>query len=266
MLRWTALFAALAIWRPAGAIIGGQPADASMAYTVALVQPDIEGNPRGYTSFLCDGILVSPTAVITATECTSWLSARDISIRSGLTPETQKNTTVSEIVTLQPLNYTTLSYNVAVLRLSAPINDIEPAELAEPDMTSPSYGSTPGRPRQTALRIVGWGPTTNGTQSISPELTYAPVDIINPSTCADKLGTCGFSLVSSEKICTSSDGRGAAAFGDVGGPVIDEQGIVVALISGNPKCAQPNSIGLKLRLTNRKVADFIKANAFSDGG
>ncbi|PSK59201.1 Vigilin 1 [Elsinoe australis] len=257
MLFSYATLAALAILRPVGAIIGGQPADPSMGFTVALVQPSIEGNPRGYTSFLCDGILVSPTAVITATECTSWLSAKDISVRAGLTKETQTNTTVSEVITLQPLNYTSLEYNLAVLRLTEPITHVEPAELAQPAVAYPIPGSVPGRARQNALRIAGWGPTANGTQEISQQLTYAPVNPVQPMTCAEKLKTCGFTLNPSEKLCTSSDGRGAAAFGDVGGPVLDEEGVVVGVISGNPTCAQPNKIGLKLKVTNPKIAEFI---------
>ncbi|KAF4549168.1 Trypsin-like protein [Elsinoe fawcettii] len=255
----SALAATAAIVHTAGAIIGGQPADESLAYTVALVQPSVEGNPRGYTSFLCDGILVSPTAVITATECTSWLNAKDISIRSGLTVETQQNTTVSEIITLQPLNYTTLSYNLAVLRLSEAITNVEPAELAQPISTE--YPPGPGRARLSSLRIVGWGPTTNGTQGISSSLNYAAEDTIDAKTCSDKLSTCGFALNPIEKLCTSSNGRGAAAFGDVGGPVVDEQGVVVAVISGNPTCAQPNSIGLKLKVNDPKIASFIKEHA-----
>ncbi|KAF2219110.1 trypsin-like cysteine/serine peptidase domain-containing protein [Elsinoe ampelina] len=259
MRRFLLVVVAATLLRSSWAIIGGQPADGSFAYTVALVQPRIEGNPRGYTSFLCDGILVSPTAVITATECTSWLRAEDISIRSGLTPETQQNTTVSEIITLQPLNYTTLSYNLAVLRLSSPLDDIEPAKLAQPISTE--FPSMPGRARLSALRIFGWGPTTNGTQSISSALNYAPVDTIDTGSCSEKLGTCGFTLNPTEKLCTSSDGRGAAAFGDVGGPVVDEEGIVVAVISGNPTCAQPNGIGLKLKVNDPKIAAFIKQHA-----
>ncbi|KAF2152293.1 trypsin-like serine protease, partial [Myriangium duriaei CBS 260.36] len=227
------------------------------------------------TSFICGGVLVSPSVAITAKECVSGMSASDLTVRVGLTPATQTNITVDSIVSMSSFNYTSLENDVAILRLSSPTTSTPYAVLASPNSTTLTFSrSRRSSPRPTlsrnkspltyrpaflnsSLTIYGWGPPTSNTQSLSPHLLSAPVSLIPTSSCAQTLAECHFPLDPVQRLCTSSTTQGMAAYGDAGGPVVDEQGTVVALITGNPRCAQPNGIGIKLRLDGKGVGGWL---------
>lgn len=247
------------------AIIGGTPVNGTaLDFTVRIIQPTLDDGGTASTSFICDAVLINRNTVITAAECTTYLRPEDIEIHYG--PPHQSNHTnstnstvprdhhhhianVTKISTMVADNFTSPTYSVndlAVLKIT-PITTVTPAKL----VLSPPKVALP-------LRIVGWGPTLNNTSGESPVLNVAPVARVSPTICEKKLHQCAFTLRPKEKLCTSSTDAGAAGYGDAGGPVIDSRNRVVAIMIGNPVCAQTNSIGLKQRLTDPEVAAFIK--------
>ena len=230
------------------AIVGGTNiTDPKYSFAAVILEPEDGDDSRECTSFLCDAIVVSPTTAITAAECLYGVDPRDLVLRVGLTPVTQKNMTITAITNMPTFNSTTLQDDLCVLQLSSPVpTDISIAQLPAPGMNLSSN-----------LQILGWGPSMTGIQALSPFLQAANSTVLCEDDCAHKLSSC-FQLDKSELICTSSDTHGEISYGDAGGPVIDEDDAVVALITGSPACAQPDGIGIKLRLDGEAVQAFIR--------
>ncbi|KAF1348963.1 trypsin-like cysteine/serine peptidase domain-containing protein [Delphinella strobiligena] len=212
-------------------------------YTVAIFQPGLAGYSA--TTFICSGVLIAPTKVLTLVECITGLSPDEITLRAGTSDSTFQNISASSITPHPNYDMDTLSNDVAIIHLASPVTNGIPAVL----------GSGPGCENVT---LVSWGPTTNDTQSISPSPKRAVVGIIPADVCAKTLSTC-YTLDPKQHFCTRVTGEGQA-YGDGGGPVIDsETGHLVGLISGNPVCAGPNRIALQVDLSD--FSDFINNNA-----
>lgn len=215
----------------------------SYSYTVAIFQPALA--EYSATTFICSGVLIAPTKVLTLVECITGLSPDEIILRAGTSDSTYQNISVSSITPHPNYDIDTLSNDVAIIHLASPVTNDTPAVL----------GSEPGCENVT---LISWGSTTNNTQSISPSPKHAVVGVIPADICARVLAIC-YTLDPKQHFCTEVTREGQA-YGDGGGPVIDsENGDLVGLISGNPECAGPNGIALQVNLTS--FSDFINNNA-----
>ena len=105
-----------------------------------------------------------------------------------------------------------------------------------------------------SVHLVGWGATENRTQALSPSLHSLSVDTISQPKCAIALKSC-FNLTS-QHFCTQVTKTSGEAYGDSGGPILDENGKLIGLISGNPECAGPNSLALQVNVS--KFKDWIQ--------
>lgn len=238
MLRLTVLLGAFtAFLGHVAAIIGGAPVRSNeYEYTVAISQPGM--NQRSNTNFICDGVLVGEDRVITLAECVAGLEASDISIRTGMSNLTFQNIDASKIITHPQYNSTSFAYDIAMIQLSVPITNITSAPLAPNTTTYPTGNAI----------LLGWGSASNNTQAESKMLQSATVPIVDADTCAKVISSC-YALDSCQHFCTASKGKGEG-YGDAGGPVVDSEGLVLGLISGNPICAQPDHVALELSLAH----------------
>lgn len=236
----------VALIAPVSAIIGGESTvSRAHEYTVAVMQPALAGSTQ---PFICDGVLISQHSVITAAECVTGLEAQDITIRTAFDGSYLTHD-VNKIVTMGTYNSTSLAGDIAMLNLTQAATRIKPAKLA----TNATYPLG-------EVTLCGWGGTKNSTQSLASSLQQVEVDVVRSSTCAAALSTCDFKLNTRQRFCTSSTATGAEGYGDVGGPVVGPDNVVIGLMTGSPACAQPNNLAIQLRLGTAKVQRFIDAN------
>lgn len=230
---------------PVNAIIGGSSVSTThYDYTIAIFQPALSEES---TPFICDGVLVTPSAVLTIAECLDGLEPSDIMVRTGANSTGYQNITVSSIVTHPDFDIDTLANDLAIIHLGSNITNILPATIPSSNSTLSSH-----------VNLLGWGATVNETEAISSNLRQANVSIVDTDTCKSQLSSC-YTLDSCQHFCTVSAGPGEG-YGDSGGPVVNAKGNLVGLISGNPSCAQPHSIALEVNVVT--FHDWIVENAF----
>lgn len=203
-------------------------------YTIAIFQPALSDFSN--TPFICSGVLLTTTTVLTIAECVSGLEAADISIRTGTTPTTYQNIPVSEITTHSDYNVNTLANDIAVIYLAKVVIDTTPAVLSTE--TSIPTGAN--------VTAVSWGSASNDTQAISNAPKHSHLVVMDSDTCAKKLSSSGYQLDTEQHFCTGITDEGQA-YGDGGGPVVEE-GKLVGLVSGNPSCADSEGVALQVRL------------------
>ena len=224
---------------PTLAIIGGGATGGNFyEYTVALYQPAIA--ERAATPFICDGVLVGPSTVVTIAECVQGLTKSELTVRAGLTRATYKTFNTSSITVHPNYNSDTLANDVAIIKLSTPIRNIAAANLAPSNWGYPDRNQT----------VIGWGSTKNNTQALSTSLRSVTVSPMAADTCAKKLSSCKYTLDSAQHYCTVAKQGKGWFYGDAGGPIINPDGLVVGLVSGSPICAQPDGIALELRVSH----------------
>lgn len=206
--------------------------DSPSPFTVAIFQPALVSRSE---PFICSGVLISSTAVLTIAECVDWAqdSPSSIIIRTGTRPSDYQNISVASVTTHPSWNASTLASDVAVIHLAEEALHANPAVLS----TADSIGADVMR--------VSWGPATNDTQAIGEFTRQDTVAVLDAITCAERLEACNFAL-DANHFCTEKTSVGQV-YGDGGGPVV-EDGHLVGLISGNPECAAPEGVALNVKL------------------
>lgn len=202
-------------------------------FTAAIFQPALSGysNP-----LICSGALVSKNSVLTSAECVNGLDASNLGIRLGDKDSNYVNHTVTNITTHPSFNPVTLQGNLAVLRLSKNVTDIEPAKFAK-GLPSPDHNT---------VFLLGWGPEHPG-DIVSHMIRYIPVYAIQPDLCRRAFGSC-YNLTT-DSFCTQSPDRGAGVpYGVYGGPVINDNWTFVGIVSGNPACPAYKQVALQVNI------------------
>ncbi|KAJ9632480.1 hypothetical protein H2203_000885 [Taxawa tesnikishii (nom. ined.)] len=216
------------------AIIGGNEIPAGLyEFTVAIMQPQL-GELRGESSFICNGVLFSPLSVLTLGECVgSSDDAESFTVRDG-TLYTGYQTVGVRAITMHPncsITDTQFSNDLAILHLTTEIVFVPPVTLVRLD-NLPSGN----------VSIVGWGSTTTdpSVHDVSTTLQGVAQPILPNKICSYLQASCGFDLQSPQHFCTSNGLRaGPLRYGDGGSPVLDSNGTVLGLVSGNPGCTAP---------------------------
>ena len=214
------------------AIIGGGIVPGNeYNFAVAILQPALVEQS---TSFICSGVLISPNYVLTIAKCVMGLTASEVSVRTGKVASTYYTHDVSNIIVHPKYNSSDLENDVALLQLKQPATKMSFAQLD----ANTTY------PTGECIDLIGWGPTKTRDESIATYLHSAKVDVVKEATCASMLKSC-YKLDPMQHFCTNNTSK-REAYGDAGGPVIDEHGKLVGLISGDPVCAGPDGLALEV--------------------
>ena len=190
-------------------IVGGEEAfHVDWPYLVSLklsYMPPDEGH-------WCGGSLIRPDIVVTAAHCVEDFHSSDLDVWFGLTKNSNywiegEKRSIAEIIVHERYNRDTIDNDVALIRLSQPV------DFPLIDLPSPDLNIAPG----TALDMAGWGalkPNNPNPPDHLQQLTLNSIDNQNCNPGSDLSVTGGM-------LCAQAqEGIQSGCYGDSGGPLI----------------------------------------------
>src|SRR5687767_7088392 len=197
-------------------IIGGNNIDISaVPYQVSLIK-------SSDNSHYCGGAIINGNWILTAAHCVDNKTANYFKVHAGSTDQTDLQVgqiiQVAEIIEHPNYNGVTYSNDIALLRLSSPLqynSNVQPIQYAN-ECNLPTNYFAPG----ITARLTGWGDTCNNC-SFSDILQFIDIPIISNSE-ANQLNAADQHLhptVNDTMLALFEEGK-AAADGDSGGPMV----------------------------------------------
>lgn len=210
-------------------IIGGNDAEIeSYPYQISL---HIDGEHN------CGGSIVSETHIVTAAHCFAQVqNTSQLGVRAGSTYHAHGGQllNVSNFAVHPRFNESTISHDVAVIKLSEPLElgpAVAPIRLAPASAGYPEPG--------TITNLTGWGRTDVDTSSLPDTLQELELPVVDRGECAERWRHYDGPIynVTDTMFCVSTFKEGeTACHGDSGGPVAID-GTLVGIVSwGNPLC------------------------------
>ncbi|MGF1759935.1 trypsin-like serine protease [Photobacterium sagamiensis] len=209
----------------------------------------------GPTTFVCGGVAITPTIVLTAAHCmqngSTTVLAENIQVWAGITSIFSANSanaiSVDEIVPHNKFNPTSFKNDIAILKLAAPlpataipiqIANTETQDRADKEFDI-SWVANSDRPAN--LLVSGWGSTDpdNPNNSGSTQLRQTLLSGVPDPTCASMWEPNITPSDASIYVCASSPSPLLArdsCSGDSGGPLVWQ----------DPQAASDSDFGLRL--------------------
>jgi secreted trypsin-like serine protease len=240
---------------PAG-IVGGTPASAGAYPFMASLQAVAAG---GAAVHFCGGSLVDREWVLTAAHCVHAPAPAEFRVVVSATRLSAGDGEVRRPaeVRIHP-GYdgdATHGADIALVRLSAPVDDITPLEPVRPSERS---RWEPGDP----ATVIGWGVTSEAAKAPSDELRSVRVAIRADSEMAAP-GVYGGTFLASDMVGAGRTGGGAdSCFGDSGGPLVMGRGSglrQIGIVSFGAGCGRPGYPGVYSRLGEGRVRTFANS-------
>ncbi|MFZ5551267.1 MAG: serine protease [Pseudomonadota bacterium] len=227
-------------------VVGGKPAkDGRWPFMVALVDA---GTSDNYNAQFCGASLIGPRDVLTAAHCVSGAQPQQIQVLVGTQDlnEGGRRVDVTRITSHPKYNSRTSDSDIAVLRLSEAVNDIEPVEY----ITSLD-GESKFAPTGRTSFGMGWG-NTEVPPFFPSELHNVKVPIVDREVCnsADSYG----GRITDTMLCAGlAEGGKDTCQGDSGGPLVVKNAskafhLQVGVVSWGWGCADPNFYGIYSRM------------------
>jgi secreted trypsin-like serine protease len=235
-------------------VVGGQPVAAGRyPFAVSLQRTGSTGAPAHF----CGGSLVGDVWVLTAAHCMEGQTPSKFRVVVGATRLSAGDGQVrrpSEI-RIDPAydGDATHGADVALVRLSAPVEGIAPIEPVRPEERSR------WEPGDTAT-IVGWGVTSEAGTAASDDLLAARVPI-QPDSVMTAADAYGDKFRRSDMVGAGPvEGGSDACFGDSGGPLLIGRGSTlrqIGIVSFGLGCGRPQHPGVYSRLGAGRVRAFV---------
>ena len=222
---------------------------ASAPYQVALVY---RGYNNAHEGYFCAGSLIDPQWVLTAAHCLSaHTKPSDLKIAVGSAKLSQsKLLPAMKIVRHRAFDRNSMVNDIALIKLSVAIHDMQPVSLADFKIERQALDSA-----QRAI-VSGWGSSAFRPKTISDDLLYVTVPIISQGTCSKNYN----SGVTDKMICAGGKNADACS-GDSGGGLVmsyKDHRYLEGIVSWGENCGDRKKPGVYTRVPS--YLDWIKTH------
>jgi len=190
-------------------------------------------------SHFCGGTIIREDFILTAAHCVEGATPADVRVGAGdNTRSRQTIHTVSAVYVHPQFDYYNIDYDVAVLKLSAPLELSTKIQLKDLAPIEPEDGAI--------VNVAGWGTTSSGGGTLPTALREVTVSIVPRQTCEDNYGP---DAITARMICAADLGKDSCQ-GDSGGPLVysdaeaTKLGSLVGIVSWGYGCAEPEYPGV----------------------
>lgn len=241
---------------PAGSarVVGGRPVTAGRYPFLVSLQ---RVGATGAAAHFCGGSLVANVWILTAAHCLQGQTPAGLRVVVGATRLSAGDGQVRRAaeVRIDPAYDGDAAHgaDVALIRLSAPVEGITPVEPVRPEERAR------WEPGDTAT-VVGWGVTSEAGTMASDDLLAARVPI-QPDVAMTAADAYGDSFRPSDMVGAGPvEGGSDACFGDSGGPLLVGRGSTlrqIGIVSFGLGCGRPGHPGVYSRLGEGRVRAFV---------
>lgn len=234
-------------------VVGGEPAPGGRyPFMVSLQKIGLSGT----ASHFCGGSLVDEVWVLTAAHCVTGTTAGQFRIVVGggklSAGDGEERRPVEVRVHPAYDGDATHGADVALVRLSTPVEDIAPVEPVQP-------GERARWKAGERATVIGWGVTSEAGTAASDELRAARLPIQRDDVMTAPAAYGDAFLPSDMVGAGPGEGGSDACFGDSGGPLLIGRGSTlrqIGIVSFARGCGQANHPGVYSRLGEGRVRAF----------